>query len=289
MRWAGGALLAGGLLWALFGRKGPKVGVVIVSRSGDYANWPGDTRAQLRAMAPDFVSVKLQNGTSRYRQAEQLELVRELRSDGHTIHGWGYHYSTSEADARAEAKLTAAICSELQIADWHWDAEKEWSRSNRPDLSGIAYASELAARAPGVTRWANCVSSGKTQAMLRAWHYWEPMCYGGDQGSRATLKWQFERVLMPYSGSKGRAVMLATGRITPASPAEPEWAQTGSNIWGGRWYDGGGQPGARSLVRAFAPKAVSFYRAPLNFSGNAHNPPVSVQVAELKGLDTGVT
>lgn len=288
MKWAGGALVTGGLLWALFGRKGPRVGVVIVSRRGDYSTWPGNTRAHLRSMAPDFVSVKLQDGSSEYRRDEQRILVAELRSDGHEVHGWGYHYSRSEAEARSEATTTARICQELGINDWHWDAEAEWAASDRPDLSGIAYAHELGRRAPSVVRWANCYSSAVGDKMLEHWHYWEPMCYGGSAGSRATLQRQFERVLMRHRGTRGRAVMLATGRVAPASSSEPAWAQTGSEVWGGRWSDGGGLPGARSLIRVFRPAAVSFYRAPLNFAGNAFNPPVGTQVAELKGLDTGV-
>jgi len=273
---AAGAMGLGALGWWLFRRR-TLIGVVIVAGDGDLASYP-DWRGYLRTMAPDFVSVKICDGTQAYRPSTQSALIAALRADGHTVHGWGWAYADSRDKAIGEADTALALCGSLGLANYHWNAEKYWSGTVNPSVDTAGNAEAFISRwrqKGGPLVWANASSKGAARApqQIAKFDFWEPMCYGGS--AHETAKAQFEHPggrYQAYRGRRGRAVMISTGRLT----------DSGSPM--GRWHDSvTGQPGYLTLLRRHKPHAVSFYRAPLNFDGNRYNPPLARQAAELRG------
>ena len=97
---------------------------------------------------------------------------------GKEVHGWGFHYSTSEDYARKEGEVAAGLCESLSLSGYHWNAEKEWAASDEPDDNAIAFAQSFRLRAPGVKLFANCFNAPVNEVMIGHFDYYEPMIYG---------------------------------------------------------------------------------------------------------------
>lgn len=275
---AGAGFLAYWLVKAATSEKRPLYGLVVWVMSQLPKGWPD----LLKEQGWDFVSIKVCDGRAQFKRKDVLTMVQELRARDIDVHGWGFHYCRTTADALAEAKTAALVCNHYQLSDYHWNAEKQWAAKDDTDSAAstaVAFAREFRRLTAGrVTLWANCFSGPMTQEILTAcgarpcYDVWEPMMYG----TRPTTIDRHTRTRLNKFGGPGtapveRAMMVGTGNI-----------DKDGDTWG-FFYDRGTTPGLLTLVQREQPYAVSYWRAPINLtSGNAANPSVARQLAEMR-------
>ena len=227
----------------------------------------------------DVVSVKVADGVKEYHKEDAAEVIEAASSAGKEVHGWGFHYSTSEDYARKEGEVAAGLCESLSLSGYHWNAEKEWAASDEPDDNAIAFAQSFRLRAPGVKLFANCFNTPVNEVMLAHYDYYEPMIYGT---RISTIAGKFQkRFGTPSIDESKRCAMVGTGRINTKNTKQA-WGYLNST---GSDFD---ESGLDRLVRDFKPTYLNFFRAgiidgeDIMMAPNDINPVLSEQVTVIK-------
>ena len=227
----------------------------------------------------DVLSIKICDGFKAHRKKDAASLVAIADKLNVSVHGWGFHYCTSEEDARREAEYAAGLCEELSLSGYHWNAEKQWAGSEDPEEYAIAFAETFKLHAPTVFLFANCFSAPVSKEMMEYFDYYEPMIYGTRISTIAT---KFKKRFSSPSIPKGkRCAMVGTGRKNPKNPKQA-WGYVTST---GPSYE---QSGLDRLVPSFKPSFVNFFRAGLigkediMVASNDINPVLSEQVKLIK-------
>lgn len=227
----------------------------------------------------DAVSVKICDGVKAYKKKDAAEIIATTDVLAIEAHGWGFHYCTSEQDARDEAEAAAGLCEELSVSAYHWNAEKQWAASEEPVANAIAFAETFKLHAPNVELFANCFSAPVTKEMMEHFDYYEPMIYG-TRISTIASKFQ-KRFDSPSIPSRKRCAMVGTGRKNPKNPKQA-WGYFSST------GDSFKQWGLDKLVPNFKPTYINYFRAGLigkediMVAPNDINPVLSEQVKLIK-------
>lgn len=268
------AVGAGLVVWQLLAarcaeKRRPRYGLVVWKRSQLPVGWADAISRQ----GWDFVSVKVLDGRALFEPEDAWAVVSELRRRGLVVHGWGYHYSRTEAEATIEGQAAASVCRSYGLTGYHWNAEApHWGAGENPPQAAVAFARAFKQLSPQVLLWANACS-GSCPGAMTPWaisHFdvWEPMLYGTRP---ETIDRLFDERLNRFGKDRLRAAMVGTGRV-----------DEDGRVWG-FFGDRPEAPGLLSLVQREAPYAVSYFRAPfLLLSGNAHNPSLPEQLRLLK-------
>ena len=224
----------------------------------------------------DAISIKCVEGDTLYGMKDARELASQIKSAGLELHGWGFHYCTSEGSARAEAKAAARACNDLRLKAYHWNAEKHWDKAPGSALNGKVFAQEFRAGAPGVFLFANCFNEPTTTDMIVFFDAFEPMCYGT---KASTISTKINNRMGRDLPDSKKAIMVGTGRMNKASQGQ-SWGyfETGSND----------VPGLLELAVKHRPLAINFFRAgvadgeDIMVAPNKNNPALSEQAKKLR-------
>lgn len=282
---------------------GPQIGVTVWQPP--HVTHDPDWIEDFKQISPDFVSVKVLDGHFAYMPQEVEPFIRELRDNGFVVHLWGYHYCRTKDEAQREADAVVRMCQKYGITEYHWNAEHQWDKeSTDPAIGALAFTQRVKAQLSNVRLWCNAVGKNVSKVVLAGFDYWEPQIYGPTTGH---LEQQFVTRGQRFGAYKPVSVMIATGRphdenvvkdqngkkriLTLADETLRQKVKKDRNgevyFWG-RWRDDKFGLGYLSLIRRHKPAAVNFFRAPLNFEGNSVNPPLHVQVADIRKAWTEV-
>lgn len=232
----------------------------------------------------DALSVKICDGSKTHRKKDAAEIIATADQLNMEAHGWGFHYCTTEEDARREAEAAAGLCEELSVSAYHWNAEKQWAGSEEPESNAIAFAETFKLHAPEVELFANCFSAPVTKQMMEHFDYYEPMIYGT---RISTIASKFEKRFSTPSIPNGkRCAMVGTGRKNPKNTKQA-WGYLNSTGADAK------QRGLDRLIPYFKPTYINYFRAGLigqediMVAPNDTNPVLSEQVLKIKSLFSG--
>ena len=232
----------------------------------------------------DALSIKICDGVKAYKKKDAADIIATADDLNMEAHGWGFHYCTSEEDAKREAEAAAGLCEELSVSAYHWNAEKQWAGSEDPEAYAMAFAETFKLHAPDVVLFANCFNAPVTKEMIGLFDYYEPMIYGT---RISTISSKFsKRFSTPSIPKRKRCAMVGTGRKNTKNPKQ---------AWG--YLNSTGRDNARhgldKLIPAFKPTYLNFFRAGLigkediMVEPNDINPVLSEQVKVIKQALSG--
>lgn len=227
----------------------------------------------------DVLSVKICDRYKSYNKKNAADIVAAALDLNKEVHGWGFHYCESIADAKREAETAAGLCEELSLSGYHWNAEKQWAACEDPESTAIAFAETFKLHAPNVELFANCFSAPVTKEMMEHFDYYEPMVYGTRISTIAT-KFK-KRFSSPNIPSAKRCVMVGTGRKNTKNTKQA-WGYLRST---GKDFK---QHGLDRLIPNFKPTYVNYFRAGLigkediMVEPNDTNPVLSEQISAIK-------
>jgi hypothetical protein len=232
----------------------------------------------------DALSIKICDGVKAYKKKDAADIIATADDLNMEAHGWGFHYCTSEEDAKREAEAAAGLCEELSVSAYHWNAEKQWAGSDDPEAYAMAFAETFKLHAPDVLLFANCFNAPVTKEMIGLFDYYEPMIYGT---RISTISSKFsKRFSTPSIPKRKRCAMVGTGRKNTKNPKQ---------AWG--YLNSTGRDNARhgldKLIPTFKPTYLNFFRAGLigkediMVEPNDINPVLSEQVKVIKQALSG--
>ena len=232
----------------------------------------------------DVLSVKICDGSKAYRKKDAAGIIATADELNMEAHGWGFHYCTSELDARVEAEAAAGLCEELSVSAYHWNAEKQWAGSEDPELYAMTFAETFKLHAPDVLLFANCFNAPVTKEMIGLFDYYEPMIYGT---RISTISSKFaKRFSAPSIPKSKRCAMVGTGRKNTKNPKQA-WGYLKSTGKDTKKH------GLDRLIPSFKPTYLNFFRAGLvgkediMVEANDINPVLSEQIRVIKSAISG--
>ncbi len=225
----------------------------------------------------DAVSIKCVDGDALFGMQDAEAMAGQIRSAGKQLHGWGFHYCTSEATAMAEARAAAKACKRLKCKAYHWNAEKHWNNAPMSPFHGKVFAQEFKAHAPDVFLFANCFHASATTDMLVFFDAFEPMCYGTKASTIASkVNSRMGREDLP---ADKKAIMVGTGRLNPAVDGQS---------WGYFETNSDDVPGLIELAIKHRPLSINFFRGgvadgeDIMVAPNKNNPSLSEQAVRIR-------
>ena len=248
--------------------------------------------------AMDAVSIKVLDGARHFKSGGNHEFVKYVQGLGIPVHGWGFHYCRDIAEATREAKAAAAICKQMGLKAYWWNAEKNWFGSSSvapvmdPSGAGMQFMHIFKKNAPGIPVIGNCWSWEKVPGrphvpglmpfLIAAMDAFAPMIYA--TSPKTVVKKWITRGKRSAAQGTPFCPMVGTGRIqTKDDRGQPIGKH---NVWG--WAnDQSGIRGLLSLSKSeVKPVWVAYYygngTGPMASVGNMYNPPLSTLAKALR-------